>query len=349
MSPAPSDPASRELLQDLTGLSVRLGRQPMLVQGGGGNTSVKHAGRLWVKASGVWLSEAQEAGAFVSLDLDAVRAASARGEPEPAATQFLGPTRARPSIETPLHALMPHRFVAHVHSVNTLAWVCRVDAERQLTTRLAGLAWAWVPYVRPGVPLTLAVADRLSARPDVLALANHGLVVGGDSAEGCERLLDEVERRVACATSPPAHADVERLEKLATSGGWRLPAYLDCHAAALDARACRQAASGALYPDHVVFLGERLPVLSPGEELPALDAAYRSRHGSPPAAVLVEGAGALVAPGSGRGVDEMLRCLSLVLARVSEDAPLAFLSKEAVGELTGWEAEKFRQQRDRQP
>ena len=41
-------------------LSADLGRNPLLVQGAGGNTSIKEDGLLWVKASGTWLSEATE-------------------------------------------------------------------------------------------------------------------------------------------------------------------------------------------------------------------------------------------------------------------------------------------------
>ena len=41
-------------------LSADSNRNPLLVQGAGGNTSIKEDGLLWVKASGTWLSEATE-------------------------------------------------------------------------------------------------------------------------------------------------------------------------------------------------------------------------------------------------------------------------------------------------
>jgi rhamnose utilization protein RhaD (predicted bifunctional aldolase and dehydrogenase) len=38
------------------------------------------------------------------------------------------------SIETALHAVLPHRVVLHVHYVNTIAWAIRQDARVQTGT-----------------------------------------------------------------------------------------------------------------------------------------------------------------------------------------------------------------------
>jgi rhamnose utilization protein RhaD (predicted bifunctional aldolase and dehydrogenase) len=45
-----------EALQELVRLSARLGADPRLIQGAGGNTSIKTGNTLWVKASGKWLA-----------------------------------------------------------------------------------------------------------------------------------------------------------------------------------------------------------------------------------------------------------------------------------------------------
>ena len=60
-------------LADLGALSVAVGSDILLVQGAGGNTSLKEAGVLWVKASGTWLKDAASAAAFVPLDIALVR------------------------------------------------------------------------------------------------------------------------------------------------------------------------------------------------------------------------------------------------------------------------------------
>ncbi|MBK7285418.1 MAG: hypothetical protein IPI83_14890 [Sphingomonadales bacterium] len=47
-------------LAELCEVSARIGADPMLIQGPGGNTSFKSGDELWVKASGAWLAEALE-------------------------------------------------------------------------------------------------------------------------------------------------------------------------------------------------------------------------------------------------------------------------------------------------
>src|SRR5256885_4911447 len=59
----------------------------------------------------------------------------------------------RPSIETAMHAVLRHRVVIHVHSINAIAWAIRVDGPGQLRERLAGLHWQWIPYTASGIPL----------------------------------------------------------------------------------------------------------------------------------------------------------------------------------------------------
>ena len=59
-------------MQDLLGLAARLGRDPLVVQGPGGNISLKRDGVMWVKASGTWMMEAtspREKRTFEYLDL----------------------------------------------------------------------------------------------------------------------------------------------------------------------------------------------------------------------------------------------------------------------------------------
>src|SRR5262245_2357747 len=187
-----------EILNDLRRMSARVGRNILLVQGAGGNSSIKHGDVLWVKASGTWLADAEDKEIFVPVSLSGARAALAAGnERIPLASGHPeGPLRA--SIETSLHALMSHRVVLHVHSVNTIAWSVRSDAGEELISRLRGLAWRRLDYHHPGLPLAQAVSESLAQGPaDVLILGNHGLVVGAATCEAAGELVTEVERRLA--------------------------------------------------------------------------------------------------------------------------------------------------------
>ena len=177
-------------------LSARVGRNLELTQGAGGNTSVKVDGVLWVKASGKWLSTAEDEEIFLPVDCERVRRTIPEGADDPGAAtpQFETPLRA--SIETSFHALLPQNVVVHVHSVNAIAWAVQRQGEARLDALLAGLEWRWVPYIRPGMPLTRLMAAIVSDSVKVWVLANHGLIVAADTVAECEALLGEVEKRI---------------------------------------------------------------------------------------------------------------------------------------------------------
>src|SRR5438445_12987518 len=63
----------------------------------------------------------------------------------------------RASIETAMHAVLPHRVVLHVHCVNTIALAVRQDATVHLEHQLDGLLWHWLSYVPSGLPLAWAI------------------------------------------------------------------------------------------------------------------------------------------------------------------------------------------------
>ena len=155
-------------LDALARYSARIGRDPEQVQAAGGNTSMKDGHNLWVKASGLWLADAEKRDLFVPVDtakvLDAIDSGS-EDDVKAATIQDQNPEGLRPSIETSLHALLPHRWVIHTHSVRTIAIAIQADAEAQLARRLDGLSWTWVPYTFPGLPLTRAIKAAMDSRP----------------------------------------------------------------------------------------------------------------------------------------------------------------------------------------
>ena len=201
---------------DELGLLVRrsnlLASDRALVNFGGGNTSVKvrepdHTGRetsvLWVKGSGTDLATITADG-FTGLRLDEVLPLSARDAMSDAEmVAYLGrcqldPTMPRPSIETLLHAFVPHAHVDHTHPDAVGAIVGAVDGE-QLAEECYGGDAIWIPYLRPGFKLSRLVADAVAANPDakLVLLAKHGLVTWGPTAEECYAATLEAVNRAA--------------------------------------------------------------------------------------------------------------------------------------------------------
>jgi len=335
-------------LDALKALSARIGSDPLLTQGAGGNTSLKVDGTLWIKASGTWLADALERDIMVPVAfgplLDAVAAIDPVAE---RAHEFTiaaqNASGLRPSIETTVHALLPQCVVLHVHCVDTIAFAVRADCVEQILPRLEGLNWAYVPYARPGLPLALAIAEHRDQRPDVLVLANHGLVVAAETVDAAEALLLEVKQRLrAEPRRPEAAADTGWLEEAAGAAdvSYRLPQSDVAHDAALDPASLEIAALGSLYPDHVIFLGQGSTIASAGEGA----AAVARRLGFAPASLLFPGKGVLMRADMPPGADAMARCLADVLARIPAGAPIRVLTAGEILQLTDWDAEKYRQE-----
>ncbi len=180
-------------------LSRLVGGDPLLSQPGGGNTSIKGAekdpsGRetevLRVKASGADLA-ALERGGFTGLrlaDLRALRDRDTMTDEEMLAlldASRVDPDGPAPSFETPLHALLPCRCIAHVQDLWTLALT---DTSRRdaLAREAMGEEAACVGYVRPGFPLARtvrALGDLGKARG--LVMGKHGLVAWGGTPKEC--------------------------------------------------------------------------------------------------------------------------------------------------------------------
>jgi rhamnose utilization protein RhaD (predicted bifunctional aldolase and dehydrogenase)/NAD(P)-dependent dehydrogenase (short-subunit alcohol dehydrogenase family) len=190
-------------LDSLVHLSHLLGQQTRLVQPGGGNTSIKIGDALLVKGSGTDLRTIGREG-FTRLSLARLAPlAEAETMSDAEMMRFMagcmlaeGPA---PSVETPLHSLLPHRVIAHTHDVATMSLTNVTDgtAERLVNELFEG-GIVYVPYSRPGFPLARSVSamvDRIPPDAIGMTLAHHGLVVWGDDAEQAHaRLMQVVEK-----------------------------------------------------------------------------------------------------------------------------------------------------------
>src|SRR5438270_5316312 len=192
-------------LDQLVHLSRLIGGDPRLVQPGGGNTSIKLGEALLVKGSGTDLrTVGREGFARLSLPrLAALRDVAMMSDVEmmrfmrTCALQSDGPA---PSVETPLHSLLPHRVIAHTHDVATMSLTNVSDpmAERLVAELFHGEV-VYVPYARPGFPLARMVngmVNGISVRTIGLALAHHGLVVWGADPAECYARLERVVHRI---------------------------------------------------------------------------------------------------------------------------------------------------------
>ncbi len=187
-----------------------IGGDPTLVMHGGGNCSVKVRQRtvlgeeveaICVKGSG-WDLDSIEPAGLPALELEPLRrlrALAALSDEEMVNQQrrhLFDSTAPNPSVETLLHAFLPHRFIDHTHADAILALTNQPDGEKLVRDAL-GDRVAIVPYVMPGFDLARAAADVLEQNPGVigLVLLKHGLFTFGDDARtSYERTIDLVDR-----------------------------------------------------------------------------------------------------------------------------------------------------------
>jgi rhamnulose-1-phosphate aldolase/alcohol dehydrogenase len=212
--------ASLDPVQRLVYRSNLLGSDQRITNTGGGNTSAKLAETdpvtgqstqvLWVKGSGGDLRTSTRAN-FASLYQDKLLALRKfyasrqdRGLKAPAEDAMPGmfPHAAfnlnpcAPSIDTPLHGFLPARHVDHMHPNAIIAIAASARCE-QLTREIFGGEMAWVPWIRPGFELGLALERIAMENPRVRAImmGQHGFISWADDDEQCYTLtLDFIER-----------------------------------------------------------------------------------------------------------------------------------------------------------
>ncbi len=211
----PTFASSDSELDVICKLSRFYGSDPSIVLAGGGNTSCKVGNRLFVKASGTSLATMTPDG-FVAMDRDQLEDlanATLDANPQTREAQFkekiaaarCEPQRGqRPSVEVLLHHLLPGTYIIHSHATIANALTCHKNG-RRLAAEIFGDSIIWLPYVDPGFTLAQslkqALADHESRCGGISAqailMANHGLIVAGDSPDAIRAITREVLDKIA--------------------------------------------------------------------------------------------------------------------------------------------------------
>ncbi len=221
VSAAGDDPAEQALaLRVYT--SRLIGQNPDLVMHGGGNTSVKvrradlfgEVGDvLHVKGSG-WDLDTIEAPGLPGLRLPPLlklRALDALSDEDMVNVQrcnLLDSTSPNPSVETLLHAFLPHKFVDHTHATPFLI-LANLPNAAEVCREIFGDRLGIVPYIMPGFALAKKAAEVYEANPDVegLLLLNHGHFAFGETArESYDKIVahtNEAARWLGLETPTP--------------------------------------------------------------------------------------------------------------------------------------------------
>ena len=200
-----------------------LGSDQRITNTGGGNTSSKISEKdpltgqptevLWVKGSGGDLRTSTREN-FSSLyqqkllDMQQLYAARPdKGLKAPAeddmvgmqahATFNLNPRAS--SIDTPLHSFLPAKFVDHMHPNAIISIAASKNCEK-LTQEIFGGEMAYVPWMRPGFELGLAMQAIVQKNPKVksIMMGQHGFISWANEEKACYTYtLDCIEKASA--------------------------------------------------------------------------------------------------------------------------------------------------------
>jgi rhamnose utilization protein RhaD (predicted bifunctional aldolase and dehydrogenase) len=190
-------------LAELKEVSTLIGQYRDLVQGPGGNTSLKLGNHMYVKASGTKLVEANSKDIFAVIEVD---------------TGIVVSQTLRPSIEKDLHLALPFNAVIHVHSVGSLTWALR-ELDNSSAEFFDSIKIAVLPYFRPGRELAEAIKNITDIEEyRGLLLQNHGLITWGDTPISSFHQLLNIENALL--------TEALRISSLPSSKFTRYPQFL---------------------------------------------------------------------------------------------------------------------------
>lgn len=213
----PETGSAGDALAECVAGSRAIGAHPELVLHGGGNSSMKDSVRditgaqldvIYVKGSG-WDMRTIEPAGFAPMRIDRLRQlleVDSISDPEMVnelRCALVDAAAPDPSIESLLHALLPHRAVLHSHADAIITLTNQPDPSAHVL-ELFGDTVVVIPYVMPGFDLAKACAaawpQSAHAGTVGMVLLNHGLFTFGDTMEEAYlrhiQLITAAEKRI---------------------------------------------------------------------------------------------------------------------------------------------------------
>ena len=199
---------SVELLKEM---SNRYGSNPEYVLAGGGNTSYKDSEFLYVKGSGVSLSDITKDG-FVKMErarLNEIFNSKYSSDPDQReaevlrdmmASRCIGEENKRPSVEALLHNVLPFTFVLHVHPAKVNGLTCGKSCLQGAAQMFPNNS-VWIGQIMPGYILAADVKNKIEqynkehgTMPKYIFLENHGVFIGGNTVEEIDSAVDGMNK-----------------------------------------------------------------------------------------------------------------------------------------------------------
>ena len=367
-------------IKKLTEISNRYGSDEKYVLAGGGNTSYKKDGVIYVKGSGTALATITPDD-FVAMDIKKLNAMLRKkypadnGSRQSAAlfdmidARLPGEEHKRPSIEAILHAMFPQKFVLHVHPALVNGLSCSLDGKKKCAELFGGDV-VWVPLTKLGYELALTCRKLFAAhekktgkRPSLAILQNHGIFAAADTVKEIDALMDVVFKKISAGVKEePDFSPAEFDRKLAceTAPALRMLYMMNTESSTGIAVFCANKSvlklvkdesslsvlMGPFTPDHIVYCKARPLFIKPGDDYKAKFARFIKANGYAPKIAIVKGLG-FFALGKTKKEAEIAKMLFLDAVKIAVYAKsfggALHLPDDYTKFILSWEFEAYRQ------
>jgi rhamnose utilization protein RhaD (predicted bifunctional aldolase and dehydrogenase) len=357
-------------VKDLAEITNRYGQDKEFVLAGGGNTSFKDGSVMYVKPSGTSMADIGPDD-FVRMDLGRLKDIMERRYPQDSAAReaqaledlmnarVQGEPR-RPSVETLLHALLPHTYVVHTHPALVNGLTCS-EKGAEIAEELFGNQALWVPVVNPGYVLARTISDMLQQHQaagggnQIIFLQNHGLFIQADTLAEIDGLYDKVifslsgrigrfpvqGFTVPDGISEEAVADMVSGDTELMAAG-ALNADLEDY---LQDSSSFAPLSLSFTPDHIVYCGFKPLYCDRAKGLSAAFREYTADCKVPPKIVAVKGVG-IFGLGTSKKAAELAREVFLDGVRIAVYTESfgghKFMPQDKIDFIRNWEVEQYR-------
>ena len=177
--------------QQYVDICTFLGGFTDLIQGSGGNFSVKNGNEIMIKSSGKRIIETTITEGYVVCDIVKLRDLYLEHNNNTISTVISGDTNTSPSMEVFFH-LIPKKWIIHLHPTFILKKLC-TTAWKSYTSNPKYLT---IPYIMPGIDLSIAICSQYK-NEEIILLQNHGIILCGDSLKEILYLLDNLTEEFA--------------------------------------------------------------------------------------------------------------------------------------------------------
>jgi ribulose-5-phosphate 4-epimerase/fuculose-1-phosphate aldolase len=173
-------------IDDYISMSTLIGSYKELVQGSGGNISVKNDTHICVKSSGRLLAETSFNYGYSICAINELNECFKNNSEDTKTTVKDGEPNSVPSMEVFFH-LLPSKWVVHFHPTFLLPLLCT----NKWKTIKSSYSTAYIPYFTPGLELSSYIHS-VYTEERVLFLQNHGVIVCGNTLDEVYTTIDDM-------------------------------------------------------------------------------------------------------------------------------------------------------------